>query len=75
MLATMGRRNTTISQVLREAITKSGESLADLERTTGVSNAILSRFVRGERTLTLPTADKLARHFGLELVKRERRRT
>ncbi|MCH8853725.1 MAG: helix-turn-helix transcriptional regulator [Planctomycetes bacterium] len=71
----MGRRNTTISQVLREAITKSGESLADLERTTGVSNAVLSRFVRGERTLTLPTADKLARHFGLELVKRERRRT
>ena len=75
MLATMGRRNTTISQVLREAITKGGESLADLERTTGVSNAVLSRFVRGERTLTLPTADKLARHFGLELVKRERRRT
>ncbi len=75
MLATMGRRNTTISQVLREAITGSGESLADLERATGVSNAVLSRFVRGERTLTLPTADKLARHLGLELVKRERRRT
>ena len=71
----MGRRNTTISQALQEAMASSGESLADLERTTGVSNAVLSRFVRGERTLTLPTADKLARHFGLELVKRERRRT
>ncbi len=54
---------------------KSGESLADIERATGISNAVLSRFVRGERTLTLPTADKLARHLGLELVKRERRRT
>ncbi len=75
MLATMGRRNTTISQVLRKAITKSGESLADLQRATGISDAVLSRFVRGERTLTLPTADKLARHLGLELVKRERRRT
>ncbi len=73
MLATMGRRNTTISQALRKAIAKSGESLADLNRATGISTAVLSRFVRGERTLTLPTADKLARHLGLELVKRERR--
>ena len=71
----MGQRNTTISQVLRKAITKSGESLVDLERATGISAAVLSRFVRDERTLTLPTADKLARHLGLELVKRERRRT
>ena len=75
MLATMGRRNTTISQSLQEAMAQSGESLADIVRATGISNAVLSRFVRGERTLTLPTADKLARHFGLELVKRERRRT
>ena len=65
----------TISQVLRKAMTKSSESLADLQRATGISDAVLSRFVRGERTLTLPTADKLARHLGLELVKRERRRT
>ena len=69
----MGRRNTTISQVLRKAITKSGESLADLQRATGISDTVLSRFVRGERTLTLLTADKLARHLGLELVERERR--
>ena len=65
----------TISRALQEAMAKSGESLADLERATGISSAVLSRFVRGERTLTLPTADKLARHLGLELVKRERRRT
>ncbi len=71
----MGRRNTTISQVLRKAIAESGKSLADLQRATGISDTVLSRFVRGERTLTLPTADKLARHLGLELVKRERRRT
>ncbi len=70
----MGRRNTTISQALQEAMAKSGVSLAGLERATGISADVLSRFVRGERTLTLPTADKLARHLGLELVKRERRR-
>lgn len=71
--ATMGRRNTTISEALQEAMGKSDESLVDIERATGISNTVLGRFVRGERTLTLPTADKLARHFGLELVKRERR--
>ena len=54
---------------------KRSETLADLERATGISAAVLSRLVRGERTLTLPTADKLARPFGLELVERERRRT
>ena len=64
----------TISQVLRKAMTKSSESLADLQRATGISDTVLSRFVRGERTLTLPTADKLARHLELELVERKRRR-
>ena len=51
----------------------SGESLAKISLETGISSAVLSRFVRGERTLTLPTADKLARYLGLELVKRARR--
>ena len=38
-----------------------------LEQETGVVRASIRRFVRGERTLRLDMADKLAAHFGLEL--------
>jgi len=36
-----------------------GESLNSVAKLTGVANPVLHRFMRGERTITLPTADKL----------------
>jgi hypothetical protein len=36
-----------------------------------VVQPVLHRFVKGERDLTLRTADKLAMHFALELRPRE----
>ncbi len=63
-----------ISETLRRALADSGQNIMELEQATGVDNGILSRFLRDERSITLPTADKLARHLGLELVQRERRR-
>jgi plasmid maintenance system antidote protein VapI len=60
----------TISDVLRRAIVESGESLNALERATGVVRASLMRFVRGDQSLRLDKADRLAEHFGLEIRKR-----
>jgi hypothetical protein len=34
----------------------------------------LSRFIRGERSINLTTAEKLAEYFGLELCERPRQR-
>ncbi|MBX9585239.1 MAG: helix-turn-helix domain-containing protein [Gemmataceae bacterium] len=57
----------TISDALRAAIAGSGLSLLAIERATGVQRASLSRFVRGERSLRLDLADKLAVYFNLQL--------
>jgi transcriptional regulator with XRE-family HTH domain len=52
---------------LREAIRKSGESLNQLGERSGLDSARLSRFMRGERDLTLSAAEKLCQALGLEL--------
>jgi plasmid maintenance system antidote protein VapI len=56
-----------ISDVLRRAIVESGMAYIALERETGVARASIMRFVRGDQSLRLDMADRLARHFGLEL--------
>jgi len=54
---------------LRDSIRASDLSLQELGRRTGVSQGQLSRFVRGERTLTLPAAAKVCEFFGLALCR------
>jgi plasmid maintenance system antidote protein VapI len=63
-----------ITDVLRRAILDSGLPLLRIEQDTGVQRASISRFVRGERSLRLDMADKLAVYFGLALVKTPRKR-
>ena len=55
---------------LQQIILGSGMSLNQLGKETGVSQAQLSRFVRGNRTLTLPAVDKICSFFGLKLVRK-----
>jgi hypothetical protein len=57
----------TMSDTLRTAIARSGLSLLKLQHETGVHRGSLSRFIRGERSLRLDVADKLAAYFHLEL--------
>jgi transcriptional regulator with XRE-family HTH domain len=59
----------TLTSILREAIQGSGISLGELSRKTGISTPQLSRFMRGERTFTLPLAEKLMIFFGLTVVR------
>ncbi len=58
---------------IREAIRASGRSLRDLENATGISRGQLSRFLRGQRDLTLETAGKLFDALGLEVVSKKPR--
>ena len=70
----------TISEVLRAKIGTKGHAIAIK---TGVAYAAIHRFLKGERTLTLPTAEKLCAHLNLVLTEakptprgdRERRTT
>jgi hypothetical protein len=54
---------------LQQVIRDSGLTLTEIGKASGVDQGQLSRFVRGERTITLPAAAKLCVFFGLRLAK------
>jgi plasmid maintenance system antidote protein VapI len=62
-----------MSDALRKAIASSGLAHIAIERATGVKRASIMRFMRGETSLRLDVADKLAAYFGLELRTRKGR--
>jgi transcriptional regulator with XRE-family HTH domain len=53
---------------IQQAVRDSGLTLGELGRTTGVSAGQLSRFLRGERMLSLPATAKLCEALRLHLV-------
>jgi len=69
------RKGPTMTEALVEAIKANqagGESLNALARRVGLEDSALSRFVRGERSLTLTSADRVAEALGLRLVQVEK---
>lgn len=57
----------TISEQLKSAISEYGDTPYALAKASGVSQAALSRFINGERGLTLDSVEKLCEVLGLEL--------
>ncbi len=62
-----------LSETLRQAIATSEMPFLQIEQETGVIRQSLMKFARGEQSLRLDMADKLADFFGLELVERKRK--
>ena len=56
-----------LAEPLKQAIVESGLPLLTLEQRTGVLRANIMRFVRGETSMRLDNADKLAAYLGLSL--------
>ena len=65
------RKLKTMTETLRDSINESGLAFIELERQTGVLRQSLMKFARGETSLRLDSADKLAAFFGLELTTRK----
>lgn len=59
-----------VSDQLRSAIEASSETRYAISQATGVDQAVLSKFVHGERGVSLDTFDVLCEHLGLELKPR-----
>jgi hypothetical protein len=55
-----------MTTLLREALAEA-DSLRGVERATGVKNPSLVRFLRGDQSLRLDMADRLAEYFGIEV--------
>lgn len=62
----------TMTQLLKEAIVEA-DSFLGIQQVTGVTRQSLMKFVRGEQSLRLDLAEKLAAHFGIECVRRKAR--
>jgi transcriptional regulator with XRE-family HTH domain len=58
-----------MTELLRAAIGQSGLTRYRIAKDTGIDEAALMRFVRGETSLRLDRADLLADYLGLKLVK------
>ena len=56
-----------LSNALREAIRNSGVTQMEIAQAVGISDGIISRFMREERSMNLETAEKLAKYLHLEL--------
>jgi transcriptional regulator with XRE-family HTH domain len=57
-----------VVEQLRDAIRQDGRSLNQIGKASGVDAARLSRFMRGERDLTLEAADKVCQVLHLRLA-------
>ena len=64
------RRKSVVTE-LRKAIVESGYTQNQLSELSGVNRAQINRFVKRERTLTLESAEKIAKVLKLELKKRK----
>lgn len=58
-----------MTKVLKAAIKESGLTRYRIAKDTGIDQAALMRFVRGETSLRLDKADVLAAYLGLELTR------
>ena len=56
---------------LRTQIRDCGKSVNAVALESGIPQPVLHRFVKGERDLTLTTAEKLVLYFNLELRERD----
>ncbi|QDT41079.1 helix-turn-helix protein [Gimesia alba] len=62
----------TVQQILYDKVIEarnSGMSVSQIARDSGVTQPVLSRWLSntGKETISGPTVDKLAKHFGLTL--------
>ena len=58
----------TFSEELRRAIRQSGKTRYRISKDTGVSQAVLCKFMKAEHGMLLPSIDKLYLYLGLRLV-------
>ncbi|TWU27597.1 helix-turn-helix domain-containing protein [Bythopirellula polymerisocia] len=66
----MARKKKPLSEQLRAAILDADCSRYAIFKATGIDQSALSKFVHGERTLSLNAIDRIAEFLELELVKK-----
>lgn len=65
-------RRRTLPGALKRAVARSGLSATALAKATGVSQPAVTRFLNGDRDVTLATAERLCKFLNLELRRRRK---
>ncbi len=68
------RGKTSMSDTLKTAIEKSDKSRYQISKDTGIAQSVLSRFMSGERGLSMEALERLFEYLGLEVVEKLKRR-
>jgi len=69
----MSKKQSYLEDTLRKAILDSGMNTVQVEKVSGVSQSIISRFLNQERGITFATASKIAYALDLELKPKRRK--
>jgi plasmid maintenance system antidote protein VapI len=64
----MSKKSLPLSEQFRKAIETCGESRYAISKATGIDQSALSRFIHGERGLSMDVMDRLGEYLGLKLV-------
>jgi transcriptional regulator with XRE-family HTH domain len=65
----------TLSQQIREAILGSGLTRYEIAKATGVSQSTLSKFVLGQRGISIEAMDSVGLFLGLGIAQPNKRRS
>ena len=68
------KKRASLSDELRQAVERSGLSRYAIWQAVGIDQGSMSKFMAGERGLTLESIDKLAELLGLHIVAEPERR-
>jgi len=69
----MSKKQLFLEDALRKAILDSGMNTVQVEKASGVSQSIISRFLNQERGIAFSTASKIAQSLDLELKPKRRK--
>jgi len=64
----MKRKYTPLTEQLRQAVLNCGETQYAVCKATGIDKTALSRFINGERGVSMKVLDTLGEYLGLRIV-------
>ena len=71
----MTKKRDTLTEQLRQVIQTCGVTRYCIWQETGVAESTLSKFMTGERGLSMEALDAIWRHLDLAVVQRKRKRS
>jgi len=64
----MKRKYTPLTEQLRHAVLNCAQTQYALSKATGIDKTAMSRFINGERGVSMQVLDKLGEYLGLRIV-------